>query len=59
MDLQMPGISGAEAITQIQAEFPNAPIVVLRTYTGDVQVLKALKAGARAYILSAIRKENL
>jgi DNA-binding NarL/FixJ family response regulator len=51
MDLQMPGISGTETITQIQGEFPDARIVVLTTYTGDVQVLKALKAGARAYIL--------
>jgi DNA-binding NarL/FixJ family response regulator len=51
MDLQLPDINGTETITQIQAEFPDARIVVLTTYTGDVQVLKALKAGARAYIL--------
>jgi DNA-binding NarL/FixJ family response regulator len=51
MDLQMPDMSGTEAITQIQSEFPNARIVVLTTYTGDVQVLRALKAGARGYIL--------
>ena len=51
MDLQMPDISGIEAINQIQREFPNARIIVLTTYTGDVQALRALKAGARAYIL--------
>jgi len=51
MDLQMPGMSGLEAITRILGEFPDARIVVLTTYTGDVQVLKALKAGTRAYIL--------
>lgn len=51
MDLQMPDISGAETIRQIQEEFPEARIVVLTTYTGDVQVLNALKVGARAYIL--------
>jgi len=51
MDLQMPGLSGTEAIDRIRSEFPNARIVVLTTYTGDVQVMRALKAGARAYIL--------
>ena len=51
MDLQMPDLSGCEAITNIQREFPNARIIVLTTYTGDVQVLRALEAGARAYVL--------
>jgi DNA-binding NarL/FixJ family response regulator len=51
MDLQMPDMSGIEAIIRIHSEFPNARIVVLTTYTGDAQVLRALKAGARAYIL--------
>jgi len=51
MDLQMPRLNGIEAIINIQSEFPNARIIVLTTYTGDVQVLRALKAGARAYIL--------
>src|ERR1035438_1462789 len=51
MDIQMPGLNGTEAINRIQNEFPNARIIVLTTYTGDVQVLRALKAGARAYIL--------
>jgi DNA-binding NarL/FixJ family response regulator len=47
----MPDLSGTETITQIRNEFPEARIVVLTTYTGDAQVLKALKAGARAYVL--------
>jgi DNA-binding NarL/FixJ family response regulator len=51
MDLQMPEMNGTEAITRIQSEFPGARIVVLTTYTGDAQVLKALQAGARGYIL--------
>jgi DNA-binding NarL/FixJ family response regulator len=51
MDLQMPALNGIEAVIGIRAEFPNARIIVLTTYTGDVQVLRALKAGARAYIL--------
>jgi DNA-binding NarL/FixJ family response regulator len=51
MDLQMPGFNGIEAIDRILGEFPDARVVVLTTYTGDVQVLRALKAGARAYIL--------
>jgi DNA-binding NarL/FixJ family response regulator len=51
MDLQMPDMDGAEAIARIHDEFPEARIVVLTTYSGDAQVLRALKAGARAYIL--------
>jgi len=51
MDLRMPALNGVEAIIEIRNEFPNARLVVLTTYAGDVQVLRALKAGARAYIL--------
>jgi DNA-binding NarL/FixJ family response regulator len=60
MDLQMPGLNGIEAIIGIRSEFPNARIIVLTTYAGDVQVLRALKAGARGYILKAhVRRELL
>src|SRR5580698_3392211 len=51
MDLQMPGLNGIEAINRIQSEFPNTRIIVLTTYTGDVQALRALRAGARGYVL--------
>jgi DNA-binding NarL/FixJ family response regulator len=51
MDLQMPDFNGVEAVEHIRREYDGAKIIVLTTYTGDVQVLKALKAGARAYIL--------
>ena len=51
MDLQMPNVNGIEAIQRIQSEFPGARIIVLTTYTGDVQVVRALKAGARGYLL--------
>jgi DNA-binding NarL/FixJ family response regulator len=51
MDIQMPGFNGIEAIDRILSEFPDARIIVLTTYTGDVQVLRALRAGARGYVL--------
>jgi len=60
MDLQMPALNGIEAIIRIRSEFPNARIIVLTTYTGDVQMLRALKVGARGYILKAhVRRELL
>lgn len=60
MDLQMPGLDGIEAISRIRNEFPDARIVVLTTYSGDVQVLRALRAGARGYILKGnVHKELL
>src|SRR5438270_6061534 len=59
MDLQMPGLNGIEATSRILAEFPNARIIVLTTYSGDVQVLRAIRAGARAYILKGHDRELL
>src|SRR5271166_5561088 len=51
MDLQMPNMNGTEAISRIRNEFPGAKIIVLSTYSGDIQVLRAIRAGARGYIL--------
>jgi DNA-binding NarL/FixJ family response regulator len=60
MDLQMPEMSGVDAIIGIRGEFPEARIIVLTTYAGDVQALRALKAGARAYLLKdSLHKELL
>jgi len=60
MDLQMPEVNGIDAISAIRCEFPDARIVVLTTHAGDVQVSRALKAGARAYLLKGlVRKELL
>ena len=60
MDLQMPEMNGVEAMVAICKEFPSARIIVLTTYVGDALVLRALKAGARAYLLkSLLRKELL
>jgi DNA-binding NarL/FixJ family response regulator len=57
MDLQMPGLNGIEATIRIVNEFPDARIIVLTTYQGDVQVLRALQAGARAYLLKGHDRE--
>jgi len=60
MDVQMPEMNGVDAISGIRGEFPEAKIIVLTTYMGDMQVLRALKAGARAYLLkNALHKELL
>lgn len=57
MDIHMPGLNGIEAMTRILSEFPEARIIVLTTYNGDAQVLRALRAGARAYLLKGHDRE--
>jgi DNA-binding NarL/FixJ family response regulator len=59
MDLQMPGMSGIDAMAAICREFPDARIVVLTTYVGDVQVMRALRAGARGYLLKSFLRKDL
>src|SRR5271155_732919 len=54
MDLQMPGLSGIDAIAAICSEFPAAKIIALTTYSGDVLVRRALTAGARGYLLKGL-----
>ncbi|HEX4167040.1 MAG TPA: response regulator transcription factor [Bryobacteraceae bacterium] len=59
MDLQMPEMNGLDAVIAIRGESPEAKIIVLTTYTGDVQVLRALKAGARAYLVKNLAHKEL
>lgn len=60
MDLQMPEMNGIDALIAIRNEFPDAKVIVLTTYTGDVQIVRALKAGAQAYLLkNTLHKELL
>jgi DNA-binding NarL/FixJ family response regulator len=59
MDLQMPEMNGIDAIIGIRSEFPEARIIVLTTYVGDIQILRALKAGARAYLLKNLLHKEL
>jgi DNA-binding NarL/FixJ family response regulator len=59
MDLQMPDKNGIEAILEIRKKTPEARIIVLTTYSGDVQVARALEAGARAYLLKNLLHTEL
>lgn len=59
MDLQMPDMSGIDAMSAIRGEFPDARIIVLTTHAGDVLVARALKAGAQAYLLKGLLRKEL
>jgi DNA-binding NarL/FixJ family response regulator len=59
MDLQMPEMSGIEAITEIRSEFPSARIIVLTTFAGDVLAQRAIRAGALAYVLKGLVRREL
>ena len=59
MDLRMPEMNGLDAMIAIRAEFPDARIIMLTTYVGDVQVLRAMKAGARGYLLKTLLDKEL
>ena len=59
MDLQMPDMSGLDAIIAIKSETPAARIVVLTTYSGDVLAQRALKAGAQAYVLKSLVRTGI
>jgi DNA-binding NarL/FixJ family response regulator len=59
MDLQMPEMSGIDALSAIRGEFPDARIIVLTSYAGDVQVSRALKSGARGYLLKDLLRKEL
>jgi len=59
MDLQLPEMSGIDAVGAIRGEFPGARIIVLTSYAGDVQIFRAFKAGARAYLLKGLLRKEL
>jgi len=59
MDLQMPGMNGIDAMLVIKEEFPSARIIVVTTYSGDVQAARALKAGAAGYLLKGTMRKEL
>ena len=59
MDLQMPEMNGLDALSVICREFPDARVIVLTTYVGDVQILQAMKIGARAYLMKNLLDKEL
>jgi DNA-binding NarL/FixJ family response regulator len=59
MDLQMPEMNGLDALLAIRAEFPAARVIMLTTYEGDVQILRAVKAGAQGYLLKSTLHSEL
>jgi DNA-binding NarL/FixJ family response regulator len=59
MDLQMPEMNGLDAMIAIRAEFPDARVIMLTTYAGDVQVLRAMKVGGRGYLLKTLLDKEL
>jgi DNA-binding NarL/FixJ family response regulator len=59
MDLRLPDMSGVDAMIAIRAEFPEARIVMLTTFEGDVEIQRALEAGARGYLLKSMPPSNL
>jgi len=59
MDLKMPGTGGVSAIEQIRAIDPDARVIVLTTYSGDEDIYQGIRAGAKAYLLKDMRREDL
>jgi len=59
MDIQMPETDGIDALIAIRNEFPDARVIVLTTYSGDVQAMRALKAGAQGYLLKGLLRQEL
>jgi len=59
MDLRLPDLNGIEVMIAIRAEFPNARIIVLTTYEGDVDIQRALKAGAHGYMLKSVPPQEM
>jgi DNA-binding NarL/FixJ family response regulator len=59
MDLRLPDMSGIEAMTAIRSEFPEAKIIILTTFAGDVEIYRALDAGARGYLLKSMPPKEI
>jgi DNA-binding NarL/FixJ family response regulator len=59
MDLRLPGVSGIDAMIAIRTEFPEARIIILTTFEGDVEIQRALEAGARAYMLKSMPPKDM
>ena len=59
MDLQMPEMNGLDALMAIRGEFPEARVIMLTTYSGDVQVMRSMQVGARAYLLKSLLDQEL
>ena len=59
MDLRLPDMSGIDAMIAIRSEFPEARVIILTTFAGEVEIQRALEAGARAYLLKSMPPKEL
>ena len=59
MDLRLPGMNGSETVHEIRMEFPDARIMMISTYVGDEEIYGALQAGAMAYLVKTVQREEL
>src|SRR5690606_34085223 len=59
MDLRLPGLSGVDAVCEMRAASPDVRVIILTTFDGDEDIYRAMRAGAKAYLLKDVKREEL